>query len=74
VPDETQYWGKPADPATKECDWCGYDSTARHSFPVYRKAGQRSKGIPPAQFIYACEQHKRLAKEASESTGTRQAA
>lgn len=66
--DETKYWGEPADPATKSCDWCGVGSKAQHSFPVYRKQGQRSKGIRPAQYIYACERHKATAKRASEAT------
>lgn len=69
--DETKYWGKPAKPSTKECDWCGPGSKAKHYFPLYRKAGQRSKGIPPAQFIYCCERHKALAKRTSEGSGTR---
>jgi hypothetical protein len=74
VADETAYWGKPADPATKECDWCGFGSTAKHYFPIYLKAEQRRQGIPPAQYIYSCERHKRLAREASEITGTSRAA
>lgn len=67
--DETKYWGRPADPATKECDWCGFGSTAKYSFPVYRKQGQRSKGIRPGQYIYACERHQGAALRASASTG-----
>ncbi len=72
--DETQYWGRAADPATKDCDWCGAESKAAHAFPIYRTATQRSKGIPPAHYIYACERHKHLAKEASEGSGPRKAA
>lgn len=72
--DETKYWGKPARPSTKECDWCGAGSKAKYSFPLYKKQGQRSKGIPPAQFIYACERHKVLAKEASQGAAKRRAA
>lgn len=71
---ETAYWGQPGDPATKECDWCGPGSTAQHAFPKYQTISQRAKGIPPGQFIYACEKHKRLAKEASEGSGSRKKA
>ena len=64
----TIYWGEPADPETRECDWCGQGSQAKFHFPVYREASQRSKGVRPAQFVYACEEHKDTAKRASEAT------
>ena len=70
---ETRYWGKPAEPSSKECDWCGAGSKAKHSFPLYATAGQRKKGIPPAQY-HACERHRGVAKRASEGSVTRKRA
>lgn len=57
-----EYWGRPADPHTKECDWCGAGSEAVCAYEVYKP---RKKKVGTAQFLYACERHRAIAKESS---------
>jgi hypothetical protein len=54
-------FGKPSDPRTKECDWCGPGSQAEVVYEIYK----RGKSIGTGQFLYACGKHRDLARENS---------
>jgi hypothetical protein len=57
--DSTEYFGKPAPPSTKTCDWCGKPGLV--AFEIYRPR----KKVGTAQYLYPCKKHIQLAKEAS---------
>jgi len=45
------YPGEPADPATKDCDWC--DRKAVKAFELWKP--RKKMGL--AQYMYACSRH-----------------
>lgn len=57
----TDCWGVAADPHTKECNWCGAGSEAVCAYEVFKPR----KKVGTAQFLYACEKHRRIARESS---------
>lgn len=57
---QTQWFGKMADPATKVCDWCGV--TASEGFELKKPR----KTVGTAQFLYGCPRHTEVAKRTAE--------
>lgn len=59
----TRFLGRPADPKTRECDWCLRPARTAHE--IYKTKTGEKKGIGTAQYLYACPKHEALAEEAS---------
>lgn len=58
---EKYFFGKPADPSTRDCGWCRPPEPAVVAFEVYRPR----KKIGTATYVYACGRHRNIAREMS---------
>jgi hypothetical protein len=59
--DSTEYFGKPAPPATRTCDWCGKPGVK--AVEVFKPG----KKVGTGQYVYPCSKHVTTAKRAVQS-------